>query len=120
MDLRPLTVFVGESNTGKTYLSALIYALQNAFGGFARIPLPHAVILLLKQSRFRFQTELDDETLETLKKLNTYEQPFKFSDLPQWLRTHILRAFNNSELFESKLKRCFNLGLHFRVNSIHW
>ena len=110
MDLRPLTVFVGESNTGKTYLSALIYALQNAFGGFARIPLPHAVILLLKQSRFRFQTELDDETLETLKKLNTYEQPFKFSDLPQWLRTHILRAFNNSELFESKLKRCFNLG----------
>ena len=110
IDLRPLTVFVGESNTGKTYLSALIYALHGAFGGFARIPLPHTVILLLKQSRFRFQTELDDETLETLKKLNTYEQPFKFSDLPQWLRTHILRAFNNSELFESKLKRCFNLG----------
>ncbi|MCY3743959.1 MAG: AAA family ATPase [Candidatus Poribacteria bacterium] len=24
IDLRPLTVFVGESNTGKTYLSALI------------------------------------------------------------------------------------------------
>ena len=24
IDLRPLTVFVGESNTGKTYLAALI------------------------------------------------------------------------------------------------
>ena len=27
VDLRPLTVFVGPSNTGKTYLSILIYAL---------------------------------------------------------------------------------------------
>ena len=31
IDLRPLTVFVGESNTGKTYLAALIYALHQQF-----------------------------------------------------------------------------------------
>ena len=31
IDLRPLTVFVGESNTGKTYLAALIYALHQHF-----------------------------------------------------------------------------------------
>ena len=31
IDLRPLTVFVGESNTGKTYLAALIYALYQHF-----------------------------------------------------------------------------------------
>ncbi len=109
IDLRPLTVFVGESNTGKTYLAALIYALQRTFEGFARIPSPHSSILLLKQSRFRFQTELDDETLETLKKLNTHEQSFKFSDFPQWLRAHKLRALNNPELFRGRLKRCFNL-----------
>ena len=30
--LRPLTIFVGESNTGKTYLSTLIFALHRAFG----------------------------------------------------------------------------------------
>ena len=29
--LRPLTIFVGESNTGKTYLSTLIFALHRAF-----------------------------------------------------------------------------------------
>ena len=110
IDLRPLTVFVGESNTGKTYLAALIYALQRTFEGFARIPSPHSSILLLKQSRFRFQTELDDETLETLKRLNTHEQSFKFSDFPQWLRTHKLRALNNPELFRGQLKRCFNLN----------
>ena len=38
IDLRPLTVFVGESNTGKTYLSALIYALQRTFDGISRVP----------------------------------------------------------------------------------
>ena len=36
IDLRPLTVFVGESNTGKTYLAALIYALHPAFEGSAK------------------------------------------------------------------------------------
>ena len=28
VDLRPLTVFVGPSNTGKTYLATLVYALH--------------------------------------------------------------------------------------------
>lgn len=31
VDLRPLTVFVGQSNTGKSYLATLIYALHNLF-----------------------------------------------------------------------------------------
>ena len=38
IDLRPLTVFVGESNTGKTYLAALIYALHQNFEGFSQLP----------------------------------------------------------------------------------
>ena len=33
VDLRPLTVFVGPSNTGKSYLAILIYALHRFFGG---------------------------------------------------------------------------------------
>jgi len=32
IDLRPLTVFVGPSNTGKSYLAILIYALHKFFG----------------------------------------------------------------------------------------
>lgn len=31
VDLRPLTVFIGPSNTGKSYLTILIYALHNYF-----------------------------------------------------------------------------------------
>ena len=33
VDLRPLTVFVGPSNTGKSYLAVLIYALHRFFSG---------------------------------------------------------------------------------------
>ena len=102
IDLRPLTVFVGESNTGKTYLSALVYALYRTFEGFSRVPWLHDVILLLK--------EIDTETLEALEKLNTYEQPFRFSDLPQRQHADILRGLSNPEPFGDELKRCFNLN----------
>ena len=34
VDLRPLTVFVGPSNTGKSYLAILIYALHRFFGNY--------------------------------------------------------------------------------------
>ncbi len=34
IDLRPLTVFVGRSNTGKSYLAILIYALHRFFGQY--------------------------------------------------------------------------------------
>lgn len=37
IDLRPLTVFVGPSNTGKSYLAILIYALHRFFGDNALI-----------------------------------------------------------------------------------
>ena len=33
LDLRPLTVFIGPSNTGKSYLAILIYALHQYFSG---------------------------------------------------------------------------------------
>ena len=35
IDLRPLTVFVGPSNTGKSYLAILIYALHRFFDDYA-------------------------------------------------------------------------------------
>ena len=33
IDLRPMTVFVGPSNTGKSYLAVLVYALHQFFAG---------------------------------------------------------------------------------------
>ncbi|RKU19412.1 hypothetical protein C6501_01435 [Candidatus Poribacteria bacterium] len=115
IDLRPLTVFVGESNTGKTYLATLIYALFNTFEGFARVPLPHSIITLLKQSRFRSQKKQDEEFLETLNKLNTPGRTFRYSDFPKWLCTHIHHYLNESEIFANELKRCFDLDSLFNI-----
>ena len=36
IELRPMSVFVGPSNTGKSYLAILTYALHQFFGAFAR------------------------------------------------------------------------------------
>lgn len=42
VDLRPFTVFVGPSNTGKSYLAILIYALHRFFGTPLSLPIrPH-------------------------------------------------------------------------------
>ena len=40
IDLRPMTVFVGPSNTGKSYLAILIYALHGFFAGRVTVAQP--------------------------------------------------------------------------------
>ena len=114
IDLRPLTVFVGESNTGKTYLSALIYALQLTFDGISQVPWsPHRIIQLDRISRSRYSRPstqvLRKETEEMLEKLNITGQPFKFSDSPQWLQDRLQSDLVDSERFKDELRRCFDL-----------
>ena len=36
--MKPLTVFVGKGNSGKSYLATLIYAIHEELGGFPRLP----------------------------------------------------------------------------------
>ncbi len=38
IDLRPMNIFVGPSNTGKTYFATLIYAIHRITRGFPRLP----------------------------------------------------------------------------------
>ena len=108
VDLRPLTVFVGESNTGKTYLAALIYALHQHFGGISQFPWADSI-----SSYFRYfyrlrEEEVEQEILEVLEKLNTPERPFKFSDLPQQMHTEFRSKLADQEDFTNELKRCFD------------
>ena len=114
IDLRPLTVFVGESNTGKTYLSALIYALQRTFNGISRVPWsPHRILQLYHVYYSRHPTSstqaLSEETRKILKKLNLTGQSFKFSDSPQWLRDRLQSDLMDPERFKDELRRCFDL-----------
>ncbi len=115
IDLRPLTVFVGESNTGKTYLAALIYALHKHFGGIPQFPWADFVashFSFLYRSRDGYpqsqREALEQDILEALEKLNTPERPFKFSDLPQQITTRSQSILTDQEGFPDELIRCFD------------
>ena len=116
IDLRPLTVFVGESNTGKTYLAALIYALHQNFGGISQFPWAGSIASYFSffyRSRDRYpqnrREALEQETLEVLEKLNMPGCPFKFSDLPQQVSTRSKSRLTDQEDFKNELERCFDL-----------
>ncbi len=115
IDLRPLTIFVGESNTGKTYLAALIYALHQNFDGFSQLPLAASTSYyfgFVRRLGDRYtqnrQEEIEQEILEVYDKLNTPDHPFRFSDLPQQARARPMSKLTDQEEFTNELERCFD------------
>lgn len=124
IDLRPLTVFVGPSNTGKTYFSTLVYALHGISGGFAPFPLQDLTNASLVSvdyelrrkyflSRHREEKEaireLLEATREALEKLIASRSPFKFSYLPEVLRNHLQSNLTSPEVIRTELNRCFDI-----------
>ena len=115
IDLRPLTVFVGPSNTGKTYFATLVYALHGISGGFT--PLPLVSVLHQLRSRYFLSVSADEKkaarellkaTIELFKKLVISRSSFKFSDLPQALRDHLQSSLTDPEIIGRELNRCFD------------
>ena len=78
IDLRPLTVFIGPSNTGKSYLAILVYALHKFFGsspfGFGSYRFPGIVSGLLRERQL--QPLLN----------NLYISPDTLQELRNWIR----------------------------------
>lgn len=121
VDLRPLTVFVGPSNTGKTYFATLIYALHGVSSGFSRFLLPRVLGSLIEKFGSRSQSTLSaafaasslEENRRVVNKLMERGRPFTFMDLPQVTRELVQENFKQSELFEqelaSELIRCFDI-----------
>ena len=120
VELRPLTVFVGPSNTGKTYLAILIYALHRVFRGFPRLPLlsdfPFSSFdlpFILHRNTSAIEQSVSDKDLRVvLDKLNTKGRAFKFSDLPRSLRKAMESSLNDPGIFgaaiRSEIRRCFD------------
>ena len=83
VDLKPLTVFVGKSNTGKTYLATLLYALHQELGGFPR--LPYSLNPDIESSLNTLQNENEsfrNSLTEFKRKFIDIPQTPNFSDLP--------------------------------------
>ena len=89
VDLKPLTVFVGKSNTGKTYLATLIYALHQELGGFPRLPYSpkfntENILQTWRDQNDDFQksvTNFESQLTETSKNLNFSNLPPIFSSM---------------------------------------
>ena len=115
LDLRPLTVFVGPSNTGKTYLSVLIYALHRTFWGFSGLPVINYIANSLSPDSLRSNSSVNPDTLmegirEVIEKLNRRGEAFKFLDLPERVRKVVQFILQDQTFFGPELQRCFDLN----------
>ena len=129
IELCPLTVFVGPSNTGKSYLAVLIHALFNSFESDHRFP-------GFRRNRFAHRRtkenpEMDDEaTCEIIDNLltelfkterddfqselfNTERDRLQFSDLPEELQKWGNRQIANviNQKFHHEISRCMGIPL---------
>ena len=122
VELRPLTVFVGPSNTGKSYLAILIYALHQLF---ARHLDPLRVLLpglsddnpLQAPLSHDLPTESVDALLGWLEQLPKEPEPVSLATLPTLpiTATDLVRdAMRSSDAlggaFRTDVARCFGVG----------
>ena len=73
IELRPMSVFVGPSNTGKSYMAILIYALHQFFGAFAWTTRERKVPGSLRAPRLPFITPIAQMALSATDIDHIYE-----------------------------------------------
>ena len=112
IDLRPLTVFVGPSNTGKSYMAVLIYALHQFFSNLSRRRMMQLQALICRNMIFQIfllgrKKRFPD--LET----NEHEESCLI-ELPESIAVLIHTSLKNvahlSEDLENEIARCFGVG----------
>lgn len=118
VELRPLTIFVGPSNTGKTYLAILIYALHKALGGFQRLPLSHASVNFPydligyrpgQMSRIETLEALKQQVIDLLQIVD--RESLTYSDLPAKIQNNIrsVLQFPLARDIALELQRCLEI-----------
>ena len=121
IDLRPLTVFVGPSNTGKSYLAILIYALHRHFNaneylgnwrfklGYQIFNKDKKITLEIKNSIIKFVNQIFDVT----------ESKFINKDvvIPDSLLDIMRTAFEyDRNVLDDEVCRCFGLDSTHTLN----
>ena len=116
IELRPMSVFVGPSNTGKSCMAALVYALHQFFNAYSGNRLP---MLIRKRQNLDLSAN-DISSLyawakQTLSDLETteYEKP-GLIELPKSVAVLVRPIINNiahlSGDLEDEVTRCFGVG----------
>ena len=126
IDLRPLTVFVGPSNTGKTYFATLVYALHGAFNNLSGPDLlSHSEPAKIKSLLSELLTDpaLPKEEMQDMhRKLSMLERLFKMSDMPQRVHERFLTFIKDTNFFkdalQNELKNCFDSSSISELNRL--
>ena len=108
VDVRPLTVFIGPSNTGKSYLAILLYALHRCFDGFPR---------LMGWRTFQFREAMQPKAsirkslTDWLSKVAVQggSLPALPTDVAAHLRSRLEQAKGLDRLLEQEICRCFGV-----------
>ena len=120
VDLRPLTVFVGPSNSGKTYFAILFYALHRLLAGIPRLPLLSSYYPFWQWSRGFPENRGIEQALS--QKVDVGSHSLSFRDLPYDVRNAILSPLNDVKILgadlKTELERCFDLETV--TNLIRW
>ena len=113
VDLRPLTIFVGPSNAGKTYLATLIYSLHRAISGFRRPfrsewkPPYRPLELSIEQVPSRADTNQLSTLMEVIA---DQDLDVRWSHLPNFISQILTdQLIANGLGLENELLRCFDL-----------
>lgn len=119
VDLRPLTVFVGPSNTGKTYFAVLIYALHRVLEGFPRLPGASSPFSFLTGLSPNMDVKMDTAIQEKakldtlLEKLKAEDRYLRLSDLPRQVRDVTAALVEHPDSLqngiEKEIIRCFDI-----------
>lgn len=126
VSLRPLTVFVGPSNTGKTYLATLLYALHRIFCGFPQLPIVDSPTNNLQFHPFDthrvMKMRFSDEDIKFMSSLIGEQQVISYLDLPQCVHQFINKPIENGQLaasLESELTRLFDTDSQSELINAH-
>lgn len=118
VDLRPLTVFIGPSNTGKSYLAILIYALHRFFGGNAgNIPIGSSPPIGYRISGSSRRRTLPRNAMKAFEKMaqNFMDNQNPGEEKGIILPAPILRFVRSGmegqgEFLSQEINRCFGVG----------
>ncbi len=109
VEVRPLTVFIGPSNTGKSYLAILIYALNQCFGGDRLLfAVRHRISLFNPEGEI--SPEIHGSLRDWAASLSEHEQPEGLpSNVVAHIRSKLEGASGLERAFTEEIRRCFGI-----------
>ncbi len=129
VDLRPMSVFVGPSNTGKSYLAVLIYALHQFFGSYSGFALNRRVAhrMFLRRPPMMIPATNIGLSAKDVDRLYSWTEAERFkiqsagevsaspidSEIPPEISDLVRRALGEfaslSTIFDAEIVRCFGI-----------